>query len=211
MVDAYNALNVLSKDPRIDPGRIAVLGWANAAQGILSTQISEVKKLYGDGYHFTAAIAIQPVNSGAWWISKKVEKVPTLILCGEKDVFAPCERSRKYAEYMNNMGGNITVISYPLAGHAWEAKFPFGKYNQLLYDTRRCRIVFNVDTYSYEIEDGRTISANSMNARKQIFRYSQNCLVKGSWAGRDEDAASKAFEDVRMFLKEHLICGDDKN
>jgi len=206
LVDAYNALKVLSKDPRIDPNRIAVLGWANAAKGILASQISKVKKTYGDGLHFAAAVAIQPVSSGLWWTSKNVEKTPTLILCGEKDVFAPCEHSRKYAELMNKAGGNITVISYPSAGHVWEAKFPPGMYSRFV-DTRNCRSLFNVDTYSYELGDGRTISAKSKNAKEQAFRYLRKCLVKGGWAGRDDDTALKALEDVRNFLRKHLTEG----
>jgi dienelactone hydrolase len=206
LVDAYSALKVLSKDPRIDPNRIAVLGWANAAQGILVSQISKVSEIYGDGLHFAAAVAITPVSAGLWWISENVERTPTLILCGEKDMFAPCEHCRQYAELMDKAGGNITVISYPSAGHAWDAKFPPGMYN-LLYDTRNCRFLFNVDTYSYELGDGRTISAKSENAMKRTFWYLRKCLVKGGWAGRDDDAALKALEDVRKFLRKHLIEG----
>ena len=206
LVDAYNALKVLSKDPRIDPNRVAVLGWANAAKGILAAQISKVRKTYGDGLHFEAAVAVQPVGSELWWISKNVEKTPTLILCGEKDMFAPCEHSRKYAELMNKAGGNITVISYPSAGHAWEAKFPHGMYN-LFYDTRDCRSLFNVDTYTYELMDGRTISAKSEKAMERTLWYLKKCLVKGGWAGRDDDAALKALDDVKKFLRKHLIAG----
>jgi dienelactone hydrolase len=206
LVDAFSALKVLSKDPRIDPNRIAILGWANAAQGILASQISKVRKTYGDGLHFAAAVAITPVSTGPWWISKNVEKTPTLILCGEKDVWAPCEHSRKYAGLMNKAGGNITVISYPLAGHAWEANSP-PRMNNRFYDTRNCRSLFNVDTCSYELGDGRTISAKSKNAGKQFFWYQMKCRVKGAWVGRDDDAALKAFEDVRKFLRKHLIEG----
>ena len=206
LVDAYNALKVLSKDPRIDPKRVAVLGWANAAKGILAAQISIVSKTYGDGLHFAAAVAIQPVSSELWWISKHVEKTPTLILCGEKDMFAPSEHCRQYAELMNKAGGNITVISYPSAGHAWDAKFPPGMYN-LLYDSRNCRFLFNVDAYSYELGDGRTISAKSENAMKRASWYLRKCLAKGGWAGRDDAAALKALEDFRKFLRKHLIEG----
>jgi len=206
LVDAYNALKVLSKDPRIDPNRVAVLGWANSAKGILASQISKVNKTYGVGLHFAAAIAIQPVGGESWWTSKNVEETPTLILCGEKDMFAPCEHSRKYAELMNKAGGNITIISYPLAGHQWDWELPPGMYN-LFYDTRNCGSLFNVDTYSYELGDGRTISAKSKNAKEQTFRYVMKCRVKGSWAGRDDDTALKALEDVRKFLRKHLTEG----
>jgi len=204
LMDAYNALKVLSKDPRIDPNQIAVLGWANAAKGILASQISKIKKTYGDELHFAAAVAIQPVSGETWWTSNNVEKTPTLILCGEKDMFAPCEHSRKYAELMNKVGGNITVISYPSAGHQWDWELPPGMYN-VFYDTRNCRSLFNVDSYSYELGDGRTISAKSKNSKEQTFRYVMNCRVEGSWAGRDDETASKALEDVRKFLRKHLV------
>ena len=206
LVDAYSALKVLSKDPRIDPNQIVVLGWANAAQGILASQISKVKKTYGDGLHFAAAVAIQPVGSELWWISKNVEKTPTLILCGEKDVFAPCEHSRKYAELMKKAGGNITVISYPLAGHQWDWELPPGMYD-LFYDTRNCRFLFNVDTYTYEVMDGRTISAKSEKAMERTLWYLKKCLVKGGWAGRHDETALKALDDVQKFLRKHLIEG----
>jgi len=182
------------------------LGWANAAKGILASQISKVNKTYGDGLHFAAAVAIQPVSGESWWTSKNVEETPTLILCGEKDFFAPCEHSRNYAELMNKAGGNITVISYLSAGHAWEAKFPPGMYSQF-FDTRDCGSLLNVDTYSYELGDGRTISAKSKNAKEQLFRFLRECLGEGSWVGRDDDTALKALEDVRNFLRKYLTEG----
>ena len=124
-------------------------------------------------------------------------------MCGEKDVFAPYEHCLTYAEIMNKAGGNITVISYPLAGHQWDVPHP-PRMDNHYFDTRNCRFLFNADTYLYELEDGRTISAKSKNAGEEVISYVLKCLVSGAWAGRDDDTASKALEDVRKFLRKHL-------
>jgi dienelactone hydrolase len=198
LVDIYSALKVLSSDPRIDADRIAVLGWANAAQAILASQISKVRQIYGGENKFAAAIAIQPINTEPWWISKDVEKTPTLILCGEKDVLALCDACFKYKELMKEAGGNINIISYPSAVHQWDKDFVSPRIAPALFDTRGCFVLFNVDDGFYEL-DGRTVSG-----RKEVFSYYDKCLVKGALSGWNKDAASKALEDVREFLEKHL-------
>ena len=196
LVDIYNALKVLGRDPRIDPNRIAVLGWANAADAVLASQISKVKQVYDSGVNFAAAIAIQPINSEAWWISKNVEKTPTLILCGERDVFAPCDRCFDYKKLMDKAGGNINIISYPSAGHNWDLHFTPRK-TDMFFDTSNCYALFNVDTNSNEL-NGQIVSD------KEITNYFYSCIVSGAWAGWDGPTASKALEDVRVFLEKHL-------
>lgn len=198
LVDIYSALKVLSSDPRIDADRIAVLGWANAANAILASQISKVKQIYGGENKFAAAIAIQPINSESRWISKDVEKTPTLILCGEEDVFAPCDACFKYKELMKKAGGNINIISYPSAVHQWDKDVVSPRIVPELFDTRACFVLFNVDDGSYELE-GRTVWG-----KKAVFSYYRKCLVKGALSGWNKDAASKALEDVREFLEKHL-------
>jgi len=198
LVDIYSALKVLSSDPRIDPDRIAVLGWANASNAILASQISKVRQIYGGENKFAAAIAIQPINTEPWWVSKDVEKTPTLILCGEKDVFAPCDACFKYKELMKKAGENINIISYPSAVHQWDLDFISPRIFPEFFDTRGCYALFNVDNKSNEL-DGRTVSDNEVTSY-----YLNKCLVKGALAGGNKDVASKALEDVREFLEKHL-------
>jgi dienelactone hydrolase len=197
LVDIYSALKVLSSDPRIDADRIAVLGWANSAQAILASQISKIRQIYSDGNKFAAAIAIQPVNVESWWVSKDVEKTPTLILCGEKDIFALCDACSKYKELMNKAGGNINIISYPSAVHQWDKEFASPGIAPELFDTRGCFVLFNVDNGSYEL-DGRTVG------KMDVLSHYEKGLVKGAPSGWNKNAASKALEDVREFLEKHL-------
>jgi dienelactone hydrolase len=61
IVDAYRALDLLARHPRIDPARIAVMGFSRGGQAALYAGVRRFQRMHGvAGQEFAAYIALYP-------------------------------------------------------------------------------------------------------------------------------------------------------
>ncbi len=202
MADAFAALDKLSNNSRIDKDRIAIVGWANAATGILSSQLSVLKEKLGkNDQKFAAAAAIQP-KCGLSWTSSKIEGTPTLIQTGSKDSGFPSSACQEYAERLNSDGGNIQHIVYQGAGHNWQhpTSKPFVNTKRRKFEG--CKMSFNEDTKKMELGNGQSVSLSDVDAMK---RHINKCSsAKGVYEGGNAQARVKGNTDLMEFLAANL-------
>lgn len=120
LADAFAALRFLAEHPRVDPRRVAVMGFAFGGMvGVLAAyrQIHELFVM--DDLRFAAHVSFygwsaprlaQPETTGA----------PVLMLLGELDESVSVRRSRDIAADLRRGGSAVTVKVYPETFHGWD-------------------------------------------------------------------------------------------
>lgn len=123
LYDAYRALNFLVGLSSVDPGRVAVVGFSQGAMlALLSVERGQIER--GSKEKFRAAIGFYPPCLGL----KGNMTVPTLILIGELDDWAPATECRNLAEGRDDWGISrekgqgipIEITVYPGAYHDFD-------------------------------------------------------------------------------------------
>ncbi|MBR0696870.1 dienelactone hydrolase family protein [Bradyrhizobium lablabi] len=121
--DAYRALSYLTRQPSIDPARVAVIGFSQGAWlALFSVERGAIERNATE--KFRSAVAFYPPCLG---INGNMT-VPTLILVGELDDWTPAKECRNLAEGRDDYGISrqkdqgypIELIVYPGAYHDFD-------------------------------------------------------------------------------------------
>jgi len=192
IIDAYRALEVVAKEPRIDPTRVAVMGFSQGASAALYSSMARFQKMYGNpDLQFVGHISAYAICITRFRDEEDVKK-PILMLHGTADDLTPIAPCREYAERLSKAGKSARIIEYPDAYHQFDApmyrtavRFEQGP------SARQCRLE--------EGENGAIVNSDT----KQPLSPSDSCYKKGFTGGYyQEAAANKSHEDVKAFLKD---------
>ncbi len=122
VVDAFAALEFLSTQPKIDPARIAVIGFSLGGGAAHAAAFSAARKALSPDHRFAAHVAFYPSwTFGSIGRPGAYTGAPVLLLFGEKDENDPPEKVRSYFDYLAKAGTQapIETKTYPGAHHAW--------------------------------------------------------------------------------------------
>lgn len=198
-VDAFQALKTLAKDPRIDPKRIAVLGWANGGTVVLSAMIEELRAQYAGGdLRFAAAIPIQAMCSiGS--IGKSYSTTPILALHGARDDFMPASHCESLGKEIRAAGANFKLTIYPDAGHQWDHEGVPLAYVFAAPSFKNCSYVTDFRVNQIAIGD-KMVSFDDPNKIPIGRKHLQDCAGGGTMWGYHEETRKQAINDVVQFL-----------
>jgi dienelactone hydrolase len=193
VADAYRALEILAKHPRIDPRRIAVMGFSRGGQSAL---YSAMKRLYvtlgpAEDLQFAAHIALYPDCMTTYRADTEVSAKPIRILHGAADDYNPVAPCRGYVERLTKLQVDIKLIEYPSAHHVFDAPaLRTAVTLNAATTTRSCQLV--------EADDGQVLNHET----QQPFTFSDACVEKGPTVAFNEAANAQARAFVRGFLTE---------
>ena len=192
VVDAYRALELLSKHPLVDANKIAVMGFSHGGGPALYSSLVRFQKLHGKpDVQFAAHISVYGGCGTTFRQDEVLTQRPVLLLHGTADNWVPIGPCREYAARLTKAGMNVRLIEYPDAYHVFDGP-ALREPVQLpqAVTGRNCRFT--------EIADGSLVNA----ATKQPLSPTDPCFEKGVTIQYNEAAAKKAHEDVKAFLQD---------
>jgi len=190
LVDTYRALGSLAAHPRIDPNRIAVMGFSKGAVTAVYTSNERFRKLYGPAnVQFAAHIGLYTPCNVHYSGDDKTTGKPIRMFHGITDDYVSIEPCRAYVERLKKGGADALLTEYLNAYHAYDnfmltepVKFPQGQ------TTRRC--------WLEEGANGQILNS------KTGSRYDLNdpCVEKGPQVAYNAAAHQATVKAVKDFL-----------
>ncbi|HSC87062.1 MAG TPA: dienelactone hydrolase family protein [Polyangiaceae bacterium] len=189
-VDAYRALDLLARHPRIDPTRIALMGFSRGAQPTLYASMKRFQRMHGPaGQEFAAYLPFYAACGTSYRDDEDVSDKPIRLFHGSADDYNPVAPCRTYVARLKAKGKDIQLTEYAGAGHVFDGQ-AFEKPLKLekAQLTRRCELA--------EAQDGAVINAKT----NQPFTYADPCVEYGPTVAFDEKAYGESRKAVREFL-----------
>jgi dienelactone hydrolase len=190
IVDVYHALEVLARHPRIDPTRIALMGFSRGGQGALFASLKRFQRLHGPvGQEFAAYIAFYPDCTTTYRDDEDVADKPIRIFFGSADDYVSVTACRAYAGRLMAKGKDVQLTEYAGALHNFDnrgLKTPVKL--EKAQTVRHCECA--------EAENGVIVNVKT----KQPFTYADPCVEYGPTLAYNEKAATEAGRAVKDFI-----------
>jgi dienelactone hydrolase len=190
IIDAYRALELLAKHPRVDPARIAIMGFSRGGQAALYASVKRFQRMHGPtNLEFTAYIPFYPDCSTTYKLDNEVADRPIRIFHGSADDYAPVAPCRNYVERLKIEGKDVQLTEYAGAYHVFDGQ-EFKKPVKLEkgQTVRQCQLA--------EAENGVIINVKT----KEPFTYADPCVQRGVTIAYDEKASTEARKAVKNLV-----------
>ncbi|MCA0249357.1 MAG: alpha/beta hydrolase fold domain-containing protein [Proteobacteria bacterium] len=197
--DAFAALALLRRDPRIDPARIGIMGVSKGGVATLNAAIA-VRQRWRNGFPhlFDLHVAICP-GATAQHRDATTHGRPMFLMLAARDDYTPAELAVEYAFRMRTAGNErIKVKVYGAAHHGWESIGP-------VFDIKDaenwscCRNFIEDDGRHFVPSLGLSLSEPEFQAWARL-----HCVTRGARAGGGTVALKqRASTDFIDFLRVH--------
>ncbi len=189
MVDAYRALGMLAQHPRIEPDRIAVMGFSAGTAAAVFSASERFSASYGPpGAQFAAHFCLYANCMTRFRDDAKVVARPIRMFYGTADDWTPVEPCRALIADMRKGGADATLTEYAGATHVYDLPMKGRVTLPQATTARKCSLA--------EGEGGQVLNTKT----GQAFTMSDPCLERGVTLQYDEAATTATREAVRTLL-----------
>jgi dienelactone hydrolase len=188
--DAYRALELLATHPRIDPDRIAVMGFSKGGAVALYAALRRFQHLHGlAGARFAQHIAFYAPCYYAFVGDEAVSDRPIRLFHGTADDLAPLELCRAYLKRLRQGGADAQLTAYAEAHHGfdWPSAAPV-RHNSREQNASRC--------FWTERPEGSLVKRDT----GQPFSLDDPCVFRGGTSGPDPAAYRAALHAVKALV-----------
>jgi dienelactone hydrolase len=195
IVDMYRALAILAKHPRVDPERIALMGFSRGGQGVLYASVKRFHKMWNEsGVQPAAYVAFYPDCATTYRDDTAVVAKPIRIFHGTPDSYNPVATCKSFVGRLKEAKADVELTEYPKAEHGFDNPLAPNPARAAANDqsVRECAI--------REGDNGVLMN----EATKAAFSYKDECVRLGPLVGHDPEATQAATAAVTAFLKSLL-------
>jgi dienelactone hydrolase len=120
-LDVYRSLAVLAADPRVDPGRIAIMGFSRGGQATLYASLKRFQKMWNpSGIDPAAYIALYAPCVTTYIDDTQVSDHPIRIFHGKSDDWVEVAPCRAYFERLKLTAKDVQMTEFPNTWHAYD-------------------------------------------------------------------------------------------
>lgn len=203
LADAFAALKFLSSQPRIDPTKIAIIGFSLGGDVAHMTAFERFRRKMGAEQRFAAHVSFYPGwTMGALGGANAYTGAPVLLLFGDRDELTPPDKVQNYLAYLKNNNSDgpiVTTITYANAYHGWtNPKVPAPHFFPDFGSSRKCPTLL-----VGEVRGKLLIDGNEKNFDRALW---DRCLSesRGYTMGFSSRIRAKSLADSIEFLRKSL-------
>ena len=190
MVDAFRALDLLAKHPRVDPARIGVMGFSKGGVTALYASVKRFQRLHGSArVEFAAYVPFYAPCNTTYIEDEAVSDKPIRLFHGIADDYVPVAPCREYVERLRRAGKDVKLFEYPDAYHAFDAHLL--KAPLMLPQAQTGRRCFLEERAGGQIVNRQT---------GKPFTLDDPCIERGATIAYNAKAHAAALREVRDFL-----------
>lgn len=120
MVDAFRALAALAQHPRIDPERIAVMGFSKGAVAAVYSSNERFRRLYSPNLTFAAHVGLYTPCDVRFKDDEKTTGKPIRLFHGISDDYVAIEPCRAYVARLRAAGADASLTEFPGTYHVYD-------------------------------------------------------------------------------------------
>ena len=190
IVDAYRALELLARHPRIDPDRIAIMGFSHGGAPALYSSMKRFARMHGptDGRVFAAHIVFYP-GCRTYLEDNDITDKPVRIFHGGADDQLPVAACREYVTRLRAARKDVILTEYEGAHHAFDSR-------RLKEPVKQSKAASFVRCRVEEGADGQMLNSST----RQPFTSSDPCVARGRTLAYHAQAHSEALKAVTEFV-----------
>jgi dienelactone hydrolase len=193
VLDIYRALDVLAKHPRVDPQRIALMGFSRGGQAALYASLTRFDKQWNKSeIQFAAYIPFYPDCATSYAGENDVAEKPIRIFHGIPDDYNPVANCKPYIQRLREAGRDVVLTEYPDAQHGFDTPLNVGAVivATKAQTVRGCKI--------REAEGGVLLNVST----SQPFSYKDECVQLNPHIGGNAAATAAARLAVGDFVRQ---------
>ena len=189
VLDAFKAYEVLSRHPRIDTNKIALVGTSRGGTAVIYTVMCRFQKLWAPDFHAAATFPMYPSCFDQLEADEDIT-MPIHEFHGAKDDYASIEQCKAWIKRLTLAGKIATTVEYPNATHSFD---------NLLASTTPSPSKGSPTTRLCVIVEKNGVLMNSEDNKP--FSYSDQCVTYDPLTGYDPTAARETHKIVVDELK----------